>query len=139
MASKVVEDAIEDYLAANWANSSIFTENQQNQTPEDGSPFIILQFPAASTVRPIINSQHYQEDGSFRVVINVARGQGVTTMRDWGEELAELFREKDIPEHPSTPVVHTGVPDEPFTDDQSDSGNYFTGAMVVPFSRLFAG
>ncbi len=137
MASKVVEAAIQAYLAANWATTAIFTENQQNEVPSDGSSFIILQFPAASTIRPVFNSRHYREEGGFRIVINVARGQGVTDMRNYGETLATLFRDKEIPVGVGT--VITGVPDEPFTDDASDSGNYFTGAMVVPYRRLFAG
>jgi hypothetical protein len=137
MASKVVEDIIEDYLTANWVTTPIFTENQQNETPSDGSSFVILQFPLANTERPVFNSRHYREEGIFRLVINVARGQGVDTMRSYGETLATLFRDKELPI--GTGTILTGVPDEPYTDRESDSVNYFTGTMVVPFRRLFAG
>ena len=33
MASKIVEETIAAYLEANWTATSIFTENQENETP----------------------------------------------------------------------------------------------------------
>lgn len=134
MASKVVEATVQAYLAANWSLSSIYTENLEQETPADGTPFIILQFPAMSVVRTSVTSRTYIEEGGFRIVINVRRGEGVTRMRDWGETLATLFRDVDLDNG-----VECLVPTEPFTDDQSDSGYYFTGTMVCQFRRVFAG
>ena len=54
-------------------------------------------------------------------------------MREFGEELAVLFRDTEIGD------VRTYDTDEPFTDDESESGNYFTGAMTVAYARIFSG
>jgi hypothetical protein len=98
MASKVVEETIQDYLAANWTDSQIFTENLEQETPVDGTPFIILQFPAMSVIRLAVSNRTYAEEGGFRIVINLRRGEGVQRMRDWGEQLATLFRDVRVGE-----------------------------------------
>lgn len=131
MASKAVEDAIDSYLAANWSNSAIYTENQQGEIPDDGSSFIILQFPVSNVERVQVNEPFYREEGGFRIVIATQRGAGTATIRSWGEQLATLFRDKKIG------TVNCRVPSEPFTDDQSDKGLYFQGSMIVPFDRTF--
>lgn len=136
MASKVVEDTIEDYLTANWAHIAtcpVFTENEEGSIPSDGSAFLRLQFPVADVEKLPVTSRRFRESGAFRIVINVARGDGTDTMRDYGEELATLFRDQTIGD------VSCLTAGEPFTDDQSDRGLYFQGAMVVEFERFFTG
>lgn len=134
MASKHVEDAVEAYLVANWDRCPILTENAPKRAaPADGSAFLRLQFPAASTERVTLDPPVYREEGGFRIVINVESGVGTTKIRDWGEEIAALFRDATFG------GVHCLAPTEPFTDDESDRGNYFAGAMVVLFWRSFSG
>lgn len=134
MSSKVVEDTIQAHLEANWnARSPVLTENEQGETPGDGSPFIVLQFPVANFRRVSITSRLYEEKGGFRIVINLERGSGTALMRQWGEDLAAMFRNQLIG------TVDCLVPTEPFTDDQSDEGNYFTGAMTCEYQRFFYG
>ena len=133
MASKVVEETIETYLAANWTDSAIFTENLEQETPVDGTPFIILQFPAISVIRLAVSNRTYAEEGGFRIVINLRRGEGVQRMRDWGETLAALFRDVRVGE------VECLVPSEPATGDDSESGSYFSGTMTCLFRRVFNG
>jgi hypothetical protein len=137
MASKVVEDAVQGYLESNWthlAECPVFTENEEGSIPDDGSAFLRLQFPVANVDRVSPSRGLYRETGGFRIVINVARGNGTATMRAYGEELATLFRDVRI-----GATVDCRVPSEPFTDDQSDKGIYYQGAMVVPFDRYFTG
>ncbi len=133
MASKYVEDAISAYLASNWSTTPILTENEQAEAPEDGSSFIILQFPAANIRRLSTGTRHYREEGGFRILINVPRGEGTATIRSYGQTLATLFRDVRIS------GVNCRAPSEPYTDDESDRGNYFTGALVVPFDTSYAG
>lgn len=133
MASAAVEELVETYLAANWTRAPIFSENKEGETPADGSEFIVLQFPLSDVRRSFVNQRNYREEGGFRIVINVARGEGTATIRQYGAELAALFRDTKIG------AITCGVPSEPFTDDQSDQGNYFTGALVVPYTYDFAG
>src|SRR3954467_15538734 len=133
MASKYVEDTIEGHLEANWTLSPILTENMQGSTPEDGSPFLRLQFPVADVGRWAVDQRYYREEGGFRIIIAVENGSGTAKIRDWGAQLAALFRDKKIGD------VITLAPSEPFTDDASNEGNYFVGSMVVPYTYDFHG
>lgn len=132
MASRAVEDTIDAYLAANWSTSAILTENEQGSVPDDGSAFVILQFPASNVDRVSVGRKLYQEEGAFRLVIAVPRGSGTDAIRAYGETLATLFRDQRIG------TVDCLAPSEPFTDDQSDKGLYFYGSLVVPFRRFFS-
>lgn len=131
MASKVVEEAVEARLAANWNETQIFTENQEGETPSDGSPFIILQFPVSNTRRLTVNNRCFEETGVFRIIINAARGEGMQTIRDWGAELSDIFQ------YQTFDSVRCMSVSEPFTDESSDQGNYFQGTMVVDFWRTY--
>lgn len=133
MASRHVEEAVEAYLAANWVASPVIVENAQGEAPQDGSPFLRLEFPLSNTNRWPINSRFYAESGGFRIVIAVESGTGTAKIREWGETLATLFREREFG------GIKTQVPSEPFTDDLSDEGNYFVGAMIIPYTYNFEG
>jgi hypothetical protein len=60
MASKFVEDTVDAYLAAQWLplhpDVVILAENQEQEAPADGSPFLVLQYPVATSVRPPLNT-----------------------------------------------------------------------------------
>lgn len=133
MASRHVEDAVQAYLTANWTTAPILVENAEGETPTDGSPFIRLQFPVANVDRWAIDRRHYREAGGFRLIMAMARGTGTQLAREWGEQLATLFRDRKFD------GVETKVPSEPFTDEQSDQGNYFLASMIVPYTYNFDG
>ena len=128
MASKHAEQAVQTYLTSNWASAPVLTENTLGEAPSDGSPFVRLQFPIAETSRWPIDQRYYREEGGFRLIIAVERGIGTEKVRQWGEELATLFRDRTFD------GVTTQVPSEPFTDDLSDQGNYFLATMIVPYT-----
>lgn len=128
MTSKVVADALETFLRAEWTICPIYTENVETETPEDGSAFLLLQFPVANTERPILDPHAlYWETGGFRIVIHVEAGGGMTKMRQWGALLIDLFRDVTV-----SPGVQCLVAEEPFVQGSPD-GNYLVGAMVVPY------
>lgn len=133
MAHKLAEEAVEARLRAAWLHCDVFTENMESIVPADGSPFLMLQFPASSSRRVATGQRHYWEDGAFRIVMAVEANSGVTRIREWGEELRSLFLDQKFS------GVVTKVPSDPFTDDRSDRGPYFIGAMVVPFTYQFTG
>jgi hypothetical protein len=133
MASRHVEEAVQAYLTTGWTDAPILVENEQGEGPEDGSPFVRLQFPASNVARWPVDQRYYREEGGFRLVIAVERGIGTQKIRDWGEELAELFRDREFD------GVITRAPSEVFTDDDSDTGNYFVGTMIVPYEYNFSG
>lgn len=133
MASKAVEDAVESYLTVNWTNCPVLTENRDAETPADGSPFIMLEFPLSDVRRLTVGDRNYRETGGFRIVIAVERGTGTQTIRQWGAQLAALFRDRKLGE------VNCRIPTEVFTDETSDEGNYFRGSMICEYDYGFNG
>lgn len=134
MASRTVEDAVDAYLAANWthiADCPIYVENEQGEIPADGSAFLKLQYPVANVSRFVVSDRGYLEEGGFRILIHVQRGAGTDTIRQYGSELAAMFRDQTFD------GVECLVPTEPFTDDQNDEGLYFVGSVVVPYRFYF--
>jgi hypothetical protein len=87
----------------------------------------VVQYPVANTRRPAINARSYIEEGGFRITINVERGRGTATIRDYGEQLAALFRDVELDNG-----VRCLVPTEPFTDDRSDEGNFSPALWSCP-------
>jgi hypothetical protein len=133
MASAAVEELVETYLRDHWTSAPIFPENTEGDTPSDGSPFVVLQFPMLNTERVTLSDPCYSETGTVHISINVARGDGTATIRQFGAEIAALLRDKKFGQ------LTYGVPSEPFTDDTSEEGVYFKGSMYVPFSYYFRG
>jgi hypothetical protein len=133
MASAAVEELVESYLRDNWSGAPIFVENTEGETPSDGSPFLLLQYPMANTERVTLSDPCYSETGTVHISINVARGDGTATIRQFGAEIAALLRDKKLGQ------LTYGVPSEPFTDDTSDEGMYFRGSMYVPYVFYFRG
>lgn len=127
MASQYVEETIGEYLAGNWTLCPILTENLQGQAPEDGSPFLVLQFPLSETTRLSTGTRRYREEGGIRLLIHVERGGGVVKLREWGDTLGDLFRDQTIG------GIHCLVPSEPFAGDQEESDAHWSASMVVPY------
>lgn len=125
MANKLLEQAVEARLRARWSHCDIFVENELDTPPTDGSPYLMLQFPVARDQRWALNKRFHQQDGAFRVVIHLGIGIGTDRMRDWGEEIAAIFRGErfsgatcDAPQPPG---------------EGGKNGTYYWAAVVVPF------
>ncbi|WP_020178085.1 phage tail terminator-like protein [Methylopila sp. M107] len=133
MAHPSVITAVTSRLETYWNRSPIFAPNVEGDAPEDGSPFVKLQFPASDKARPILNRRFYREEGGVRIVIAVEIGEGIAKASAWAEELATLFRDRKFS------GVQTFVPGDIYVGDENDSGNYFITALVVPYAFNFAG
>lgn len=131
MAHQTVEEAVEARLRDNWTNCAVFTENMETLVPSDGTSFLMLQFPVSDAERLGITNRLYRETGAFRIVIAIEAGSGPAKMREWGEELRDLFIDRVFE------GVTTQVPSDPLTDDRSDRGPYFVGYMAVPYTFNF--
>jgi hypothetical protein len=134
MASKYVEDTIEAFIEddSNWSLSDVYNMNEQWEAPTDGTPFLMIQFVMPTVRRAGPTTRTYIEEGGVRLILNVERGTtGKDRMRTWGDVLAPLFTDRKVGE------VECLVPTEPFTDDESDQGNYFQGAMIIPYRYVF--
>lgn len=134
MASKLIQETVDAYFAAHWTACPILAENEDLEAPSDGSPFIMVQYFRARSSRATL-ARTYVHEGSFRVVINVPRGAGLDLMRQYGDDLVNMFRDVEIPVA-GHPPLHCLVASEPFTNNNAESGNYITGAMVVPYRHV---
>lgn len=133
MASKAVMDAVEQRLAANWTATAIIGANQQGDAPNDGSSFVIVQYPVATTERPSVTTRKYREEGVIRLVLNSQRGIGTVDAATMADSLAALFRDQKFG------GVECHVPDSFTDDDASENGNFFVTAISVPYSFNFTG
>jgi hypothetical protein len=132
MAKKHVIDAVDARLGAIWDGLPVFGPNAEGETPSDGTPFLMVQYPASDTRRVTVNSRVYREEGGFRIVLNEARGFGLAKTTERCEALATLFR--DV----SFGGVVCQVPSSPFIDDDNEDGNYFQVSIVVPYTFNFS-
>jgi hypothetical protein len=136
MASKIVEDTFDFFLNANWDTTAcpILAENDEGSAPMDGSPFLVLTFPVSSNRRVTmdLNTRYFVEEGGIHIQINVERGQGTAKVREYGETLTALLRDKYIANN-----VRTLSPSGPFADDRSDQGNYWREYLTCEFAREY--
>jgi hypothetical protein len=123
---KVVE-AVERRMAERWTHCPVITMNTIGEAPEDGSPFIIVQYPASRTERLSIGARYYREEGGFRFVLNMPRGEGTARALLWANELTRIFRYEKFD------GVETLAPTSPFMDDSNDVGNFFVATIAVPY------
>src|SRR4051812_49885875 len=92
MASKKVEDAVETYLRANWSESVVLTENLEQEIPQDGAPFLTLEFPVSDSDWPGLNGVQWRAEGGLLIVLAGARGGGVRCVRPRGGGFTDLLR-----------------------------------------------
>lgn len=130
MAHKQVEIAVEARLRAHSPVAAVFVENVIAEPPADGSGYIVLQFPVASVERWPVNERVYRETGAFRMVLHVPRGTGTDAIRDYGEQLAEIFCDQTFD------GVQCRVPGPPFVDD-SPEGSLIWASIVCPYDFTF--
>lgn len=130
MPLKLVVDAVEGRLAAEWSKCPVFGINEQGQTPDDASSFIQVSYPVANGEQLTVGAPGeniYRESGTFRLVVMAERGAGVVEGLAWADELAALFRGKEFG------GVQTFAPSSPSIDDRNDEGNYFSLSVAVEY------
>lgn len=136
MAHYSVVTAVEDRTKANFSRCPVYVENELTDTPADGSAWLVIQFPFATTEWIEVegpDGSGFQEEGAFRFVLSVPRGDGAHSGRQWLGELADLFRGQLFD------GVQTFAPDSPIGDDDNDIGSVYRLAMAVPYQFTFNG
>lgn len=136
MARQAVCDAVETHLSTNWSRAPIFGENSEGSTPEDGTPFLVVQYPFVTSRQISIGvpgSNLWRDEGAFRIVIHVERGAGTRKGREWADEIAALFRGKDLD------VLQTWAPTAPVTDDRNPASTYYVLSISCPYQHDYYG
>jgi hypothetical protein len=130
MASKLVIDAVEARLTAQWSSCPVFGLNDEAETPTDGSPFLAVQYPVANEEQISVGSpgsQVFRETGGFRLVLSVERTRGMTQGIGWVDDLRTLFRAQQF-----GGISCLGA-SPAFQDDSIDNGNYVLLTVVVEY------
>lgn len=130
MPSKAVYDAVKARLDANWSALPVTFPDTAQETPDDASPYVVVQFPISSSEQMSIGAPGanvWRETGAIRFVINSSRGAGLTDGLQWADDLAALFRGKIFD------GVRTYAPGSPVIDDRGDMGNYQQLSFAVEY------
>lgn len=136
MAHPSVLAAVASRLADGFDRCPVFPENTVGSTPEDGSPFLVVQYPYSRLQWTTIagpDGCDFTEEGAFRFVLGVERGAGADQGRQWLEELAALFRGQRFG------GVQTYGVDGPAADDRNEDGNYYRLSIAVAYEFITTG
>lgn len=136
MAHASVVSAVQTRVADNFSHCTAYVENALTQTPDDNSAFLLIQFPYCSTTWREIEGQGgsvFQEEGAFRFVLAVQRGEGADTARSWLADLATLFRGVQFD------GVQTFAPDSAVADDNNAKDSYYRLSIAVPYWYSYLG
>jgi hypothetical protein len=136
MASKLVMDAVEARLAANWTNTPIDLPNLTGAVPAAGTPFLALEYPVANEEQISVGSPGanvFRESGAFRITLSIPIGAGrvdPVTGQDyvgWLDALRAIFRGQTFA------GVKTWAPSPVTINDKSDDGAFFVLSFAVPY------
>lgn len=141
MAQQAVMTAVAARLGSPWVSTDssslpVFDPNTVGDPPNDGSPFITIQYPVAMGEQKSIGtpgSNVWREEGAIRFVIAIVRGTGAAQGGRWCDEIAALFRGKQFS------LVNTWAPSSPVLDNSNASGNYWLMTFAVPYYFDFLG
>lgn len=130
MASKLVVDAVEARLTANWTNCPVRGANASGDVPADGSAFLTVQYPVANeehiTLGPV-GQRTFRETGGIRFVLSLPAGQGTSFGLGWADQLRALFRAQQFG------GVSCLAASPAFIADANEDGVYFKLSVVVDY------
>lgn len=135
MPSAAVEAAFRARLEANWniADGAIIGSNEVMTAPSDGSPFVIIQYPVANNIRPVLTRKRFEE-GAARIIYNAQVSSGLPSPLAKADAIAAAFR--------GDRLIVSGVemfePSPPIINDDNEEGNYFELAVIVPYRYQFS-
>lgn len=138
MASKTVVDAVKARLAANFTAVPLLVDNVDSAGPDDGSPYLELQFPVANEQQITVGAPGrnvFREEGAFRLVLSVRTGDPLDQALTWIDQLRALFRGKQFA------GVTTYAPSPAVQDDRAfvAGGTRVLLSTAVPYyADLFA-
>ena len=129
MAHLAVVQAVEARVAAGFTACPVRVENDNDGVPNEAGAFIALQFPWSRSEWQTIDGD-FLEEGAFRFVLSVPRGDGTHQGRAWLDDIATLFRAVEFD------GVQTYAPSSPVTDDRSEAENYYRLSISVPYESI---
>lgn len=110
---------------------SLLPPNMVASPSSADAAFIVIQYPVVNGSKPVLN-RHFQEEGGIRIVVNVRREIELDQALALSDDIASLFRERDLGSG-----LRTFAPDTPIINDTSDDANWFSLAVIVPYRLQF--
>lgn len=135
MASAAVVTAIEAAIAANWTATPIILPNQESLAPDDGSAFLVLEFPPVGDETQITIGQPgtriFREEGAILLTLCVPLGIGLNaTATPWltqFDALRAALRGQNFAN------VNTLAASPAHENGESDRGAYFELQTAIPY------
>ena len=135
MASLAVVTAVQTRLAANWTATPIVGPNQETLVPDDGSAFLVLEFPPVGDENQITigaqGTRIFREEGAILLTLCIPLGVGLNpTATPWLTEFDALraaFRGQSFSN------VNTLGASPAHENGESDKGAYFELSTAIPF------
>lgn len=131
MAQPEVEAFVMQRLADQWYRCPVVVMNTTGEAPGDGSPYLLVQYPASNNGMRDIGEYQPAEEGGVRFVLHMYPGEGIQRPSEWGREIGDIFRSV------RSGGLKFGAPSSPFFDDSNDEGSYFLCTVVAPYTFDF--
>ena len=135
MASLAVVTAVQTLLAANWTATPIVGPNQETLVPDDGSAFLVLEFPPVGDETQITigaqGTRVFREEGAILLTLCIPLGVGLNpTATPWltqFDALRATFRGQ------SFSGVNTLGASPAHESGESDHGAYYELSSAISF------
>jgi hypothetical protein len=127
MAHPSVVEATEDRMQAMWTHTEWRGVNNNAAPPADGSPYVLVQFPASRNSTMSVDTRQEAEEGGIRFVVHVPAGMGKSEANTLVRHLRTIFRRAKFG------GVETGPMSSPTYDDANDVGPFFLASVVFPY------
>lgn len=140
MSSKVVRDAAESYIKANWATTAITAEeNLFDDPPANLDPWLTYTFNSIGERRISIGSGKscYEEEGEIVVTVFVASGKGTSDALTYAESARTMMR--GFSPVAGLRVTEVDPPETAFPSMvQSSEGNFFGYQVVARYTYNYS-
>jgi len=135
MASSFVVSTVAAAVAANWSFTPLVLPNAEGLVPDDGSAFLVLEFPPVGDESQItigaVGTRVFREEGAFVLTLCVPLGTGVnSSSAPWLDRLDALraaLRGRNFAN------VNTLAATPPHENGESDRGAYYELAVAIPY------
>ena len=96
--------------------------------------FVVLQFPFSTSAPASLGApggRWWMEEGAFRFVLNLPKGEGLGRGLEWSEQIATLFRGEELGD------LVCFAPGSPVVDDGNETDAYSRLSFAVPYEFQF--
>lgn len=136
MAHLDVVKAVEERLRLNFSECPVYMENAVTDTPDEAGAWLSLNFPYIGSEQATIGSpglNRYHEEGSFRILLSIPRGEGTHKGRQWLDTIATLFRGVRFA------GIRCYAPTSAVTDDRNETSTYYRLSISIPYDFSILG